>query len=173
MKVYTEAEYNRLYRETLSYEQIESNFSGFDVVKVAKSQWSEEQYRFVQLSSGIELDIVDEQMFLDRNDLVEHGDRQTLVAKFYLSGYHNVISPGIKGVAAKYRERSGQNYLFYLPDIEEIEQSWAGDRLKMLRIEIDLETIIRFVTKLNTVPKQLQGLIEDDKPQRFHFTLGG
>ncbi|MEM8827905.1 MAG: hypothetical protein AAGE96_00940, partial [Cyanobacteria bacterium P01_G01_bin.19] len=40
--------------------------------------------------------------------------------------------------------------------IEEIEQYWAGDRLQMLRIIIDLNTIRRFVTKLNTVPQPLQ-----------------
>ena len=89
-----------------------------------------------------------------------------------MSGYHSVISPGIEDVAAEYAETEEQNYLFYLPDIEEIEQSWAGDRLKLLRIDLDLDIIRKFVTELNTVPKQLQGLIEDDKPQRFHSALG-
>ena len=173
MKVYTNAEYDRLHKETLEYEQIESNTRGFDEVVTAKSQWSVEQYCYANLSSGIEIDMVNEQMFIDRNNLVEHDNSQLLVAKFYLDGYHSVISPGINSVAAKYTETKGHNYLFYLPDLEEIEQSWAGDRLKMLRIEIDIETIKRFVTKLNTLPKQLQGLIEDDKPQRFHSTLGG
>lgn len=172
MKVYTETEYDRLYRESLEYEQIESNLRGFDELITAKSQWSEDQYRYADLSSGIKLDIVDEQILLDRNELVEHNDYQSIVAKFYLSGYHSVISPGIKGVAAEYAETKGQNYLFYLPDIEEIEQAWAGDRLKLLRIDLDLEIIKRFVTKLNTVPKQLQGLIENDKPQPFHSALG-
>jgi AraC-like DNA-binding protein len=172
MKVYTDAEYDRLYEESLEYEQIESNTRGFDEIVTAKSQWGAEQYRYANLLSGIELDIVDEQIFLDRNELVEHHDYQSIVAKFYLSGHHSVISPGVKGVAAEYAETKGQNYLFYLPDIEEIEQSWAGDRLKLLRIDLDLDIIRRFVTELNTVPKQLQALIENDKPQRFHSALG-
>ena len=173
MKVYTEAEYDRLYRETLSYEQIKTNFNGFDVVKAAKSQWSEEEDRYVNLSSGIKLDICDEQIFLDRNHLGIHDGRQLLTAKFYLSGYHSVICPGIDGIAPKYTETRGRNYLFYLPDIEEIEQYWSGDRWKILRMEIDLDTIRRFVTELDTVPKQLQKLIEDKNPQRFHFAVGG
>ena len=173
MKVYTQAEYDRLYRESLEYEQVESNLRGFDEVKAAKSQWGEEQYHYANLSSGIELDILDEQIFLDRNDLVEHNDYQSIVAKFYLSGYHGVICPGIKGIAAEYAETKGQNYLFYLPDIEEIEQSWAGDRLKMLRIELDFSYIRNFATESNTVPKQLQVLIESANPHKFHFTLGG
>lgn len=41
MEVYINTEYNRLYKETLSYEQIEFNVRGFDEVGVDKSQWSE------------------------------------------------------------------------------------------------------------------------------------
>ena len=70
------------------------------------------------------------------DDLVEHDDYQSIVAKFYLSGYHSVICPGVKDVAAKYQEQGGQNYLFYLPDIEEIEQSWAGDRLEATEVSL-------------------------------------
>ena len=120
MKVYTEAEYDRLYQESLSYEQIETNIRGFNIVKAAKSQWAEEQYHYVDLSSGIELDILDEQIFLDYNQLTEHCDRAFITAKFYLSGYHIVVCPGIEGIAANYSETGGQNYLFYLPDIVEI-----------------------------------------------------
>ena len=173
MKVYTEAEYDRLYEETLSYEQIETNTGGFDLVETAKSQWSEEQYRFAKLSSGIKLDLIDDKIFLDCSNVVEHCDRDFITAKFYLSGYHSVVCPGIEGIAAEYAETGGQNYLFYLPDLEEIEQYWQGDRLKMLRININLSTIRKFVTELNTVPKQLRALIEDNNPQRFHLAVGG
>ena len=67
MKVYTNAEYDRLYRESLSYEQIEFNVRGFDEVVADKSQWSEGQYHCAEeLSSGIELCISDRQILLDR-----------------------------------------------------------------------------------------------------------
>ena len=172
MNVYTDAEYDRLYRETLSYEQIETNIRGFDVVETSKSQWDEEKYSYADLASGIGLEIFDSQILLDSNQLTEHAERQYFTAKFYLSGYQSVICPGVDGIAPEYTETKGQNYLFYLPDIEEIEQSWAGDRLQMLKVMVDLDTIGRFVTKLNTVPKQLQALIEKDNPQRFHSTVG-
>ena len=172
MKVYTDAEYDRLHRESLEYEQIESNLRGFDEVITAKSQWDEEKYYYADLSSGIGLEIFDSQILLDSNQLTEHSERQYLTAKFYLSGDHNVICPGIDGIAAEYSETKGQNYLFYLPNIEEIEQSWAGDRLQVLKIMVDLDTIRSFVTQLNTVPKQLRRLIEKEKPQRFHSTVG-
>ena len=173
MKVFTDAECDRLERETLSYERIETNICGFDEVKTAKSQWGEEQHRFVKLASGIELDLVDEEIFLDRHSISEHGECQVVTAKFYLNGYHSVICPGIPGISSEYAETKGQNYLFYLPDIKEIEQYWGGDRWQMLRIEIDINTIRKFVTELDRLPKQLQALIEDKNPPRFHFNVGG
>ncbi len=173
MKVYTDAEYNGLYRESVSYEQIETNIRGFDEVGAFKSQWNEGQYYYANLSSGIRLEIIDEQIFLDRNQLVEFCGRQYCTAKFYLSGYHSVICPDIDGIPPEYAETKGHNYLFYLPDLEEVEQHWAGDLLQRLRIEIDLNTIRKFVTELNTVPKQLQGLIEDENPQQFYSAVGG
>ena len=172
MKVYTDAEYDRLYQETLYYEQIEANIRGFDEIETFKSLWDEGRRSYANLSSGIKLEVIDREILLDRNHFTEHYDCDFLTAKFYLSGYHSVISPGIDSIAPEYAETKGQNYLFYLPDIEEIEQFWAGDRLKRLRIEIDVSTIRRFVTELNTVSTQLQTLIEDNNPQRFHSTVG-
>lgn len=172
MKVYTDAEYDRLYAETLSYEQIETNIRGFDVIETSKSQWDEEKYYYADLSSGIRLEIFDSRILLDSSQLTEHAERQYLATKFYLDGYHSVISPGIKGVAPEYAETKGQNYLFYLPNLKEIEQYWAGDRWQMLKLMVDFDTIRKFVTKLNTVPKQLQALIENENPQRFHLTVG-
>ena len=173
MKVYTEAEYDRFYEETLSYEQIETNIRGFYEIGAVKSQWNEGQYCYADLSSGIRLEVINRQFLLDYNQHTEHYNYPVLTAKFYLSGYHSVICPGINGIASEYAEIGGQSYLFYLPDIEEIEQRFAGDRLQLLRIEIDLNTIRKFVEELNSIPRQLQTLIEDENPQRFYFNVGG
>lgn len=75
MKIYTNAEYDRLYRQTLSYEQIETNTRGFDIVRASKSQWDEGKYCNVNLSSGIRLEVIDEQILFDCNKKSEHGDR--------------------------------------------------------------------------------------------------
>jgi AraC-like DNA-binding protein len=172
MKVYTDAEFERLYRESLSYEQIKFKTRGFDEVGASKSQWHEERYCDTTLASGIRVNIFDEQIYLNYNNLVEHDNRDFLTAKFYLSGYHSVICPRVDGVAAEYAEIGGKNYLFYLPNIKEIEQYWSGDRLKRLRLEIDSAFLSNLITELDTVPKQLQALVEGKSPPRFHFTVG-
>ena len=172
MKVYTEAEFNQIHIESLLSEQINSNLYGFDEIIVYENQLQKQQFWYADFPSNIDIVVSDSQICTDINLAVEHDSHQYLTAKFYLSGYHNVICPGIKGIAAEYAETGGHSYLFYLPDIEEIEQSWTGDRLKRLKIEIDLDFLDRFVTELNTVPKQLQALVEDNNPRRFHFTVG-
>ena len=40
-------------------------------------------------------------------------------------------------------------------------------------MEVDLNTIRRFVTELNTVPKQLQGLVEEENLYQFYSPIGG
>lgn len=172
MKVYTDAEYDRLYEETLSYEQIETNIRGFERVMAAKNQWDEIQYCYANLSSGIRLEVADRQILIDCNRLREFCGRQYFVAKFYLSGYHSVISPNTEGVPAEYAEKKRQSYLFHLPYLKEIEQYWASDRVQRLRIEVDLDIIRRFVSELDTIPRQLQGLVEDENPQQFYSPIG-
>lgn len=170
MKVNTDTEYQQQYQA--SYEQTETNIRGFSEVGAQKSQWGETQYSYLSLASGLELDLIDEQIYLDYNNLVEHGDRQYLTSKFYLQGNHSVICPNVPGVSPQYQETGGQNYLFYLPNIEEIEQYWAGDRLQLLRIEINLNAIRRFITEIDYIPQALYPLIESNNPQRFYCTVG-
>jgi len=172
MKIYTDTEFQQQSQASLEYEQIEFDVAGFDEVGAYKNQWSETQYRCAILPSGVAIDIFDEQIHLDQNCLVEHDDRVSLIAKFYLKGCQSVICPALDGVATEYAETSGQSYLFYLPNIEEIEQTRATDHLQMLRVEIDLAYIKRFINELNAVPKQLQKLINAENPQRFHLAAG-
>ena len=65
MKVYTQAEYEQIHRESLLYEQINSNLQGFDEVSAHKDRWSERKYCSANLSSGIRIEVFDEQFHLD------------------------------------------------------------------------------------------------------------
>ncbi|GAB4304263.1 MAG: AraC family transcriptional regulator [Geminocystis sp.] len=172
MKIYTDKEYQQQYDASLEYEEITQNVRGFNEVGCHKSQWTNTQYSFLCLGEGIEVNFFEEEIYLDHNCLVEHDDRQCLTAKFYFQGNHGVISPDVQGVSAQYREVGGQHYLFYLPNMEEVEQCWAGDYLKMLRIQVDLQVIRKFITELNDIPVLLTSLIESDNPKRFHHNVG-
>ncbi|MEM6611878.1 MAG: AraC family transcriptional regulator [Cyanobacteria bacterium P01_C01_bin.72] len=173
MKIYTDVEYVRLCEETLAYHQEEFNIRGFSQVCKLKTQWYEEQYHSAKkFSSGIKLSLLERQMLLDQHTVSNHDDFPALTAKFYLSGYNSVVCPGIDNVASEYAEQKGQSYLFYLPDIKEIEQYWEGDYLQRLTLRIDLAYISDLLGELNTAPKQLRALVENSNPQQFHFNVG-
>ncbi|MEL7409379.1 MAG: AraC family transcriptional regulator, partial [Cyanobacteria bacterium J06558_2] len=162
-----------LHRETLSYEQEELNVRGFDEVCTYKSQWCEGRYQSIEeLSSGIRFRLDEGQALLDYHTMIEHYDWNFLTAKFYLSGYHSVICPGINGVEPEYTEKKGYSYLLHLPHIEEIEQYWAGNYLQKLTLNIDLSYIANLARELDTAPKQLRNLVGNCTPQRFHFNVG-
>jgi len=96
----------------------------------------------------------------------------SLTSKFYLSGNHRVLTLGIKEVKDNYIEKVNQNYLFYLPNLKEIEQTQAGERLYLIRIKTDINFLRTFGTGFESLSPKLLQLIEGDDVQRFHQPLG-
>jgi AraC-like DNA-binding protein len=101
----------------------------------------------------------------------EHDDSMFLTSKFYLSGLQPVITPNVPEIAADYTEQAGQNYLFCLPDIREVEIHPAEQRLQMIRIQIDLEYLSTFWTDFDSLPPTLKNLINSTDLRRFHQSL--
>jgi AraC family transcriptional regulator, transcriptional activator of the genes for pyochelin and ferripyochelin receptors len=56
----------------------------------------------------------------------QHDESEWLTAKFYLSGCIRTITPNVSGVSEDYSEMSGQNSLFFLPNLREFEHSPSG-----------------------------------------------
>ncbi|MGF1540841.1 MAG: helix-turn-helix transcriptional regulator [Pleurocapsa sp.] len=172
MEVITEAEFDTCWEENVEYQEIQSNTRGFDEFASFKTYWEQGSCYFTDKLTGIDyLDIRDKTIFHDSNCLTSHDDRPLCTSKFYLAGNHGVISPGINGVASEYKEQKGYSYFFYLPDIEEIEQYFQGDRIYKVKIEIELDSIRNLVTELDSISPQLQPLLED-KPPRVHYCVG-
>ena len=172
METLTETEFDRQWLESLQYNQVAYNVRGFDEVRKSISKWAEDEYQLYTLASGVELSLEYETIYHNYTIENEHDDLRMLVSKFYLSGNHGVISPGIENVKAEYFERKGYNYLFYLPDIQEKEQFFSDNPLQKVRINLDLAFLRNFVRELTEIPKQLQPLIESDRAPRFHCAVG-
>ncbi len=102
----------------------------------------------------------------------QHDIPFPLISKFYLSGNHCVLTPGIKDVKDDYVEKINQNYLFYLPDIKEIEQWQAGEYIHLVRIATDIDFLRTFSTSFESLSPKLLQLIESDDVQHFHQSLG-
>ncbi|MCG6134724.1 MAG: AraC family transcriptional regulator [Nostoc sp. LLA-1] len=171
-QVITGEQFDELEQETLVYLEVAHHTKGFDTIQKSESIFSCNCYRIVQLRPGLCLEIFDETYYQQVNCQINHYEFYDLTSKFYLSGNHGVICPGIPGVKHNYQEISGKNYLFYLPDIEEIEQNFAGDRTHLIRICLDLNFVKDFYSGLEVLPKKLKCLIENDAPPRFHLPVG-
>ncbi|MBE9058231.1 helix-turn-helix domain-containing protein [Sphaerospermopsis sp. LEGE 08334] len=172
LEILTQEQYYEIEEESLKPLEIVDNSSAFDCVDKWESQLKLAFYRQVQLRPELSLEIFDKTYYRQVNCLNTHNGQYTLTAKFYLAGNHSVICPGISGVKENYQEIAGNNYLFYLPDIEEIEQYFPGDRYYLIRIIFDLNFFRNFATGFSPVPKQLQPLLECDHAPCFHLSVG-
>lgn len=130
METINEAQYEQRHLESCK---------GYDCVEKYCDRYVEENYREVLLPSGSNLEILDLTWLNDLSTQTEHDRFEPLVAKFYLSGSLRTITPRMKDKYVKddYLEQAGENYLFYLPNIKEIEQATAGTLEFLIRISFD------------------------------------
>lgn len=172
METFTEAQFYLQQIENQKSNTTAYNIRGFDEVRSFAGIWSEENHFACKFTAGIEIYLEDEISYRDYGIKCDHDNFDVLVSKFFLSGNQRVISPGIENVDAEYSEISGYNYLFYLPDITEIEQFFSGTPLQMVRINIDVNFLRSFIQDPNLIPKKLLPLIESDRAPRFHISVG-
>ncbi|WP_066382043.1 MULTISPECIES: helix-turn-helix transcriptional regulator [unclassified Anabaena] len=170
--ILTQEQINQIEQETLEKIKVSYNTKGFDEIRTVRNSLYDSNYQLVEFHPGLSLEIFDDYFYQQVSSQVDHYGSYILTAKFYLAGNHHVICPGITGVKENYQETVGNNYLFYLPDIEEIEQYFAGDRINLIRICIDLDFLKSFIDGLEHLPKQLQPFLESDSPPRFHRPVG-
>jgi AraC family transcriptional regulator, transcriptional activator of the genes for pyochelin and ferripyochelin receptors len=168
----TEEQINQIELETLKNLEVLCNHQGFDKIQKSSNSLYDSYSQIVELRPGLSLEIFDDYYYQQVSNKINHNGLYALTAKFYLAGNHNVICPGITGVKENYQEVVGNNYLFYLPDIEEIEQYFAGDRIYLIRICIDLDLFKTFIDGLEHLPKQLQPFLDKDSPPLFHHPVG-
>jgi len=170
--ILTEEQINQIEQETLGNLEVSYNTKGFDQIQRVRNCLYNTYCQVVKFRPGLILEIFDDHYYQQVSSKVNHYGDYVLTAKFYLSGNHNVICSGIPGVKENYQETIGNNYLFYLPDIEEIEQNFAGDRIYVIKICIDLDFFKYFIDGLEHLPKQLLPFLEKDSPSLFHRPVG-
>ncbi|MEO0376163.1 MAG: AraC family transcriptional regulator [Cyanobacteria bacterium P01_A01_bin.17] len=91
-----------------------------------------------------------------------------VTAKFILSGSSWVETPGVKEVCPRYVEQKGYSYLYHLPDLEEIEEWYADEPIKVVMIYAD-PGYFHFLGQDSALPQPLQQSL---RGQRFHQSLG-
>jgi AraC family transcriptional activator of pyochelin receptor len=106
-----------------------------------------------------------------------HDDQFPLTARFYLAGCSKVQT---RGIADEYIEQAGQNYLYCLPDTEEIETYFGNERCLRRAMPTHFVMIWLQPSRLSSLgteliaslAPELQQFLEGDTRPFFHRSLG-
>ncbi|ERN42437.1 AraC-type DNA-binding domain-containing protein [Rubidibacter lacunae KORDI 51-2] len=106
----------------------------------------------------------------------QHAADFPLTAKFYLSGSSKVLTQGVPGIRSECEEQADVHYLYYLPDLIEVEEWQAQEPIKIVMIYAETDYFQSFQWTDGTLPEPLQYLMQvQSQPVtdlRFHQTLG-
>ncbi|NBD33521.1 MAG: helix-turn-helix domain-containing protein [Cyanobacteria bacterium] len=158
--------------QSMTVQDIAYNVQGFNQIRREINYWQNQELKYIQLPSGIQLKLSNKTVYHDYGKTAEHLDYPLLISHFILSGKQGVISPKIRNVKSEYIERSGEHYLLFLPNIEEIEQYHRGDTYQAIILKIPLCFLENFICELKHIPKALKALLEKESAPRFHQPVG-
>ncbi|MDV3351190.1 AraC family transcriptional regulator [Leptothoe sp. LEGE 181152] len=103
--------------------------------------------------------------------IAQHESNFPLVAKFYLSGASRIRTLDATDIAPDYEEIKGHHYLYHLPNHTEVEE-WSTGPVQVVYICADPSYFSTFDIGKAAVSPSLQKLLEGDRTERFHQSLG-
>jgi AraC-like DNA-binding protein len=102
-----------------------------------------------------------------------HNADFPLTAKFYLSGSSQVTTQGRREVAPEYTEAPGCNYLYYLPELTEVEEWRSQEAIHVVMICAPTSYFRLFYPSHDPdLAQPLQQLLTGEGCHRFHQPLG-
>ena len=127
---------------------------------------------WVYLRGGLTLHILQGKLQKTLRMKRQHESNFPLVAKFYLSGSSRIQTKGTTTIAADYAEIAGCHYLYYLPDIIEVEE-WPFHELhQVVMIFAQVDYFRSFYGSDTPLAPALRRLFDCNMVQRFHQSLG-
>lgn len=123
----------------------------------------------IQLRGGLTITIIQGQLHHPLIMPRQHEKVFPLVAKFYLSGASRIKTQNVPGVLADYEEVGGYSYLYWLPDIAELEEWQPHEYAQVVMVFADLEYFQTLSSTNDGLPQSLQRLMQNG---RFHQSLG-
>jgi AraC family transcriptional regulator, transcriptional activator of the genes for pyochelin and ferripyochelin receptors len=143
---------------------------GVEHINLCPSWLGQGQRRDILLGDSLYVEIRDERYQYDWSIAQHHEDSFPLTARFYLSGYSRAQTCGISD---EYVEQSGQNYLYCLPDTEEIETYGSQERTHFVMIWLEPERLRSIgANHVASLPWEIQKFLNQDGRSFFHQSLG-
>lgn len=167
-----EQEFSELRQQSLSRSVVVECCDGYDRIEQHEHQFAREQFWMMSFRPELCFERIDDYYYADLSQESDHSNYKTLVSKFYLDGFHRVLTPNVPGISEDYIEQAGYNYLFFLPDIIETEQFFANQRMHLIRLEFDPHLLTIFDSENSKLPLPLQRLLEGNEGDRFHQSIG-
>ncbi|MDF5709345.1 MAG: AraC family transcriptional regulator [Nostoc sp. S4] len=174
METLTSEEYKNIFRENVEKTEKEVfKCNGFDNSIKHKDKFSTGLLCYVELRPGLWL-VIDKEYFEHDLSFWSHHNEQPfpLISHFHLSSNLRTITPGMKEIPDDYIEYVGRNYLFYLPNIDEIEQHLAGEHRLDINIIIYPDWLRSFSKNFEFLPTSLQSFLKDEYSPRFYHDVG-
>ena len=126
--------------------------------------------RLIQLRGGLTLHIRQAKLWQDVILEQQHDEHFPITAKFYLSGASRVKTDHASEIESTYEESAGYHYLYYLPNLTEIEEWRAAHPVYLVMIYASLDYFRAFSETDGILPQPLQQLLMSSP--RFHQPLG-
>jgi AraC family transcriptional regulator, transcriptional activator of the genes for pyochelin and ferripyochelin receptors len=128
--------------------------------------------RQISLRGGLIIEIIQAQlketMYLHR----KHESTFPLTAHFYLSGMSTVETLNTSNIPSNYTESSGENYLYHLPNLTEIEKWSCNTAIKVISIYAPVNYFHGFDTEEKNTSNPVLKLIRGNLSSQFHLPLG-
>ena len=157
------------YMELAAQAQLLNQVSEFCVVGKTPAQMGSGQTLDIYLRDGLAISIIQGQLDQSLHVAKIHSERFPLTARFYLSGTSRVKAKHVPESLADYEEDGGHSYLYWLPDMIEVEEWQPHKYTQMVMVSADLEYFQTFSATNNGLPRSLQRLIQAG---RFHQPMG-
>jgi AraC family transcriptional regulator, transcriptional activator of the genes for pyochelin and ferripyochelin receptors len=171
MKIITCAEFDELWEESLQKGEAIYASDGIDSVEQWKHTFGQHCSRYIQLHPGLLIKIHQDESQCDWGLKALHSECFPIKLGFQISGDYRTLNRGMK--QDYYQEIGGENYLFFNPNTEEIEEYPAQKRILRVRVRLEpcfLRTLS--MGQVDLLPRELQPLIEGDMAPLFHRVVG-
>ncbi|HEY9736913.1 MAG TPA: hypothetical protein V6D06_11540, partial [Trichocoleus sp.] len=167
----TQAEFEAQWQACVQAEEVAFDVDGFEYIGRCQHRFGSDFSWRMQLRPGLSVEYCNSTCQETLNLQVHHTEHEAITAKFYLSGRHRVLTPGLLELE-DYQEQAGQHYLFYLPNLDEIECYPANQQLQFVRVCYDPAFLRSFAEPLEALPEALRQVLEQGTPARFYQPLG-
>ncbi|MGP1387535.1 MAG: hypothetical protein ACTS2F_28505 [Thainema sp.] len=148
--------------------------TGFEIEDGLPPTLGEGSERLIKLRGGLTIQIRNAKLRQTLRLEQQHDLGFPLTAKFYLSGSSRVQTLESVDIQADpdYTETAGCNYLYYLPNLTEVEEWPSDELLHVVMIYAPADYFRSFSVSGASLAPSLRRLLDGDEAQRFHQSLG-